>query len=812
MKKALRLFAAATAAVMMTTGCSKSAGKDSGKTSSGENVGNEVGVYGAVVSVADIKEAYGVDDSGEIMPLYNVDPGEEFEFNFKFDAYESGIDLYDFVSVHTDSECAESSEVYYTADLDVADGASKLTVSPMTPVLATESQMDEYLYEDAQNWGNAPIYYIALHYDLEADTPVKLDSPTVIPFTVKKEAAAPTIRGEVSADGRFSLQWDPVEGAEKYMVYKLLDGDLETGADNHAIDGARSGYDCGSNTADEDQLYLIWDGETEECVYDGFAGPKNHSTAEITDMATGKPKNSGQNYSVFGEYFVTAVVGGKESGLSNPVSTAELSLPFTFAEGSEIEGRYETPADFPAEVEILNIDGTTAVRSVSYERTHVDFYEYSWDEYEYTVEGTYIFGTVNFDEDEGEPPQPTGASADTGNAAPDDNVDKTPGQDVQTIIPPNGDDDAGNGDADDGGNGSLIDEQADNTQDHIENGNLSQVENAPEGVYINAQSAEEEWLALNLVRGNTEISVEAFPSLQDPYTLSDVFYKVYYQNPYIMGITSFDYDYNKLTMNVRYVYDAETIAGKQAEVAQKADEVLGSIITDGMDARQKIKAIYDHLENNSVYDTAALEEAEKNGYKKGEGFTREDAFNSYGVLVEGKGVCMSYAYVFRLLCDMSGVECAVVTGYLDGNLPHAWNMVKLDGEWYEIDCTNNAVNSGVPYYLYQADSGLAEASGYTKDKLFAIDDEIGSFSGEDGSLEYYRENGLCPENMDEYVKLITENVTQSTGVFAVRWQGTVDNEELSKAIVLAYSEIGLEDKLETLRYAADGGFIIIINE
>lgn len=65
--------------------------------------------------------------------------------------------------------------------------------------------------------------------------------------------------------------------------------------------------------------------------------------------------------------------------------------------------------------------------------------------------------------------------------------------------------------------------------------------------------------------------------------------------------------------------------------------------------------------------------------------TYEYAFNTYGILVKKVGVCQSYAYAYKLLCNLAGVECNVVTGYLDGNLPHAWNAVKIDDAWYETE-------------------------------------------------------------------------------------------------------------------------------
>lgn len=782
------------------SGIADSGISDPGTANPGES--EAVASYGETVSVQDLKDEYLYDDRRDIMPLYNVEQTETFDFVFPFDAYDTDIGLYDFVSVHTDAACHEDSSIYYTASLQVDGGETTLTVSPMTPVLATDRQSADYVYEGIGLWGNAPIYYMALHYDLEADHAAPLEKPVIIPFTVKREVNTPTAQGAVSDDGRFSLVWEPVEGAEKYIVYNLVDDSLQTGVDNHAIDGAGSGYDCGINTSSEKQLYLMRTGETTECVFDGFSGPESHSLAEITSFI-GKTSNGGQNYNVHGEYFVTAVVDGQEGGLSNPVSTAELILPFTVVEEEEIQGRYPTPMDFPAEVTVRNIDGSMSIRAVRYERVHVDMYDLSWDEYDYAIEGTCLYGSVGFDRDEGEPPQPAAAAAQTGKTAPCDRMEMIPSADVDTILPVN--------DSAQDVRDSLIRIQADNTRAHMETGNLLTVDRIPQGIYLNADTAQEKWLALNMVHGNPDISVEGFTALQDPYTLKDVFYKVYYQNPYIMGIQGFSYDYEKLCLHVDYLYDRDTLADKQAAVTARAAEIVDSLITEDMDTQEKIRALYLYLEEHAVYDDDALAQARENGFVKTADFSHEDAFNTYGVLVDEKGVCMSYAYAFRMLCDLSGVDCIVATGYLDGNLPHAWNMVKIDGQWYEIDCTNNAVNTGIPYFLYQADSNLALCSGYAKDRQFALDGDVRDYSGSDGSREYYRQNGLCPQDMEEYKEILTRHVTGDTETFAVRWQGKVEQDSFEKAVTLAYSELGIGGMLHSLRYSVTGEFIVLKN-
>ena len=70
---------------------------------------------------------------------------------------------------------------------------------------------------------------------------------------------------------------------------------------------------------------------------------------------------------------------------------------------------------------------------------------------------------------------------------------------------------------------------------------------------------------------------------------------------------------------------------------------------------------------------------------------REDNLNPYGLLVRGYGVCLAYASTFQLLMDLAGVECITVVGASsDSGSDHAWNMVKLEGEWYCVDPTWDA--------------------------------------------------------------------------------------------------------------------------
>ena len=48
----------------------------------------------------------------------------------------------------------------------------------------------------------------------------------------------------------------------------------------------------------------------------------------------------------------------------------------------------------------------------------------------------------------------------------------------------------------------------------------------------------------------------------------------------------------------------------------------------------------------------------------------------------------SVFFLTQLLMDLAGVECITVVGASSGSTSdHAWNMVRLEGEWYCVDPT-----------------------------------------------------------------------------------------------------------------------------
>lgn len=115
-----------------------------------------------------------------------------------------------------------------------------------------------------------------------------------------------------------------------------------------------------------------------------------------------------------------------------------------------------------------------------------------------------------------------------------------------------------------------------------------------------------------------------------------------------------------------------TTAPKVSKAEQMAKDIVDDIITSKMSEFEKALTIHDWLIFNLDYD-----------------FT----FSNYYVeetLTDRKCVCQGYALTFQLMCKLAGLESIFVsgTGYSSGEWGgHAWNQVRIDGVWYNVDVT-----------------------------------------------------------------------------------------------------------------------------
>ncbi|MBQ7968200.1 MAG: hypothetical protein IJ292_00050, partial [Clostridia bacterium] len=119
------------------------------------------------------------------------------------------------------------------------------------------------------------------------------------------------------------------------------------------------------------------------------------------------------------------------------------------------------------------------------------------------------------------------------------------------------------------------------------------------------------------------------------------------------------------------------ILDKKATFDQTVDTFISTIPSNAPDV-VKERLVYAKILRNSYYNLDAVNNKLWDGLAN-------DNWTAYGILVNGYGVCESYAEAFQTLCKAVGIPCTGVIGTAGGG--HKWNAVKIGGEWYQCDIT-----------------------------------------------------------------------------------------------------------------------------
>lgn len=162
-----------------------------------------------------------------------------------------------------------------------------------------------------------------------------------------------------------------------------------------------------------------------------------------------------------------------------------------------------------------------------------------------------------------------------------------------------------------------------------------------------------------------------------------------YSDPRTDDMTLFD---NSAILAAWESGDDSGLSRQDKEVLAAARAVFDQCVTPDMSDYDKEANLYLWLVTHAEYDQSHYE-------KQGAPRT---SYEPYGPLVRGKGVCLGFATAFQLLMDMADVECITVVGAaFYSREDHAWNMVRLNGQWYCVDPTWDLDGSGRDFQGFQ---------------------------------------------------------------------------------------------------------------
>ena len=750
--------------------------------------------------VAELQAKYGNKDKNEYLPP--IDPVARdhtfsFHLNFNpldFPEYET---VYDLIGVYGDSEFTRQVDSKWTTnkistteyDIQIAPGeAPAAAIYNSYGPYGNERRISDgfgnmrYLNDKGEHkdWGNLPRYYLVQFVDL--NTGKKLEKPLVQVFMVKAELPAPASTLFVDKSGKLSIRWEPVAGAERYVIYSYAHSNSQSptyyyyspGKNLDVVDGAVTEWHAANNA----------DFRPFENVAERYFRDEGENGTDIVERSyyqetLGVIAINSKGHSSLDNFHLTMDIANR---LFYDIARQSWDKPGrTFAISDFIESYLEAIEEMPAQIPVQMCDGSIVYKTVEYDFADVQvekkriYYSESdplGDDPKYFSEDHEVL-KVNF---------------------------RLPQTDVMgccyVLEPPatwKGDLTQIKKRQEALSRASDVEEKRKVVQQRSENQEGASKGDPPDKIEVIdtkvfASNALSEYLAINMIAGNEKISLKDFPQASDTQFLTDTLMEAYYQNPLILGVSDMylDKSYNLI---IEYEDAPSSRVKKQSALLRRISEIIPQIITPNMTGIEKEIAINGYLCDTVEYNYELLEEAKKNDYRSVDA-KYNDSFTAYGALIDGVCVCSGYAAAFKLLADAAGLEAIVVTGTLEGSIGHAWNRVFVKGEWVSIDPTNNDNP-----YLYNVLFNLPDdivAGMLVEDKDYMLDSELSNYYAKDDSAEYYRVIG------DFYSKdrIVDElaNSLKKDGRALLRTDYTISDSEY-KAIVKGVQKKTGADKL-----------------
>ena len=152
---------------------------------------------------------------------------------------------------------------------------------------------------------------------------------------------------------------------------------------------------------------------------------------------------------------------------------------------------------------------------------------------------------------------------------------------------------------------------------------------------------------------------------------------------------------NEYYVSINYSFDIDELKSIKEETSQLVDAAVQSIDIEGLSDYEKVCAVNEYLCDNVYYpDIEPYEPV---------------THTAYGALKNGCAVCEGYACATKLILNSYGIECDIEVGDCLNGGGHAWNLVKLDGAWYQLDVTWNDQSSDRSDYLLVTDEYMKQS-------------------------------------------------------------------------------------------------------
>lgn len=206
---------------------------------------------------------------------------------------------------------------------------------------------------------------------------------------------------------------------------------------------------------------------------------------------------------------------------------------------------------------------------------------------------------------------------------------------------------------------------------------VAQTDEGHQEYYFRQLGDEERRVYREMLNGVRERKENFYVTLSDDDTVNRIYHAVLKDHPElfwahnrekIYKTTYTDSDY--CTFSPGYIYTDAEIKEIRSAMEEAYQNVLAQI-PEGADDYEKVQTVYTYVIDNTAYQES------------------NDDQSIAGTFWKKEAVCAGYAGAVQYLLERLGVSCIYVDGSAAGSTEgHAWNIVKLDGEYYYVDATN----------------------------------------------------------------------------------------------------------------------------
>lgn len=159
-------------------------------------------------------------------------------------------------------------------------------------------------------------------------------------------------------------------------------------------------------------------------------------------------------------------------------------------------------------------------------------------------------------------------------------------------------------------------------------------------------------------------------------------------------------------MTFTYTYTYYTTYEQESIVDEQVRAVLDELDVYEDSEYEKAEAVYDYVCSTVSYDYDNLNNSD---YKL--------KYTAYAALIDHKAVCQGYALLYYRMALELGLNSRIISGTGNGDA-HGWNIVCIDGLYYDLDPTWDAGSEEYSYFL----KCEADFSGHIRDEEYTTDD------------------------------------------------------------------------------------------